>query len=227
MSKYGRVLVLCIIFFLMCNCSSMVYANENIDVQSTEKNDVGTETMQGTLEEVLTTEDMGKCPESIVSIYSSIVVEIIGAFLGFLSAIAFANRSNRKQTKELDSSLYNELKTIYNELKERLTDNDFGDFYRYQTPIWEINLASGALALVANSLVYNKYINIYSKIQYAQTLEMEYLNTKLYAKTDDSSSFAYRYIVTIDKARRREAENICEQIEKSILKEKKKCQEKK
>ena len=228
MNKYGRVLVLCVVFFLMCNGGCVVYAAENVAVQSADNSDVVVEERDDTLaEEISNSEDVKELPQSIADVVGTIGVEFVGAFLGFLFAIAFANRSNRKQTKELDRSLHNELEVIYNELNTRLKDEEFSDFYCYQTPIWEINLASGTLALVTNSLVFNKYIKVYSKIQYAQTLEKEYLHAKLFAKDDEPSSFAYRYILAIDKARRREAEGICEQINKSILKEMRKCREKK
>lgn len=154
----------------------------------------------------------------IKNILSSIFTEMLGAFLGFLSAIVLTNRSNRKQMKELDFSLQKELQVIHEELEGRLK-NEFEDYYRYQTPIWDINLESGTLALVSSSKVYNKYIQIYSKIQYAQELELEYIHTKLFKETNKTEDFAKRYIDTIDNARRREAKNIHDYIGENILEE--------
>ena len=150
--------------------------------------------------------------EDIKDISKSVLIEMVGAFLGFLSAIMLANRSNRKQMKELDVSLMNELRKIFNELEERFEDEDPEDYYRYQTPIWEINLESGALALVVNNKVYNKYIKIYSKIQYAQELEAEYVHAKLHENKYEEECFVYRYAETINKARKREAKDIYEYI---------------
>jgi len=154
--------------------------------------------------------------ESIKSIFGSIFIEMLGACLGFLSAIALTNRSNKKLMKELDASLLKELGKIQEELKERI-ENGFEEYYRYQTPMWDINLESGNLALVSNSQVYNKYIEIYSKIQYAQGLESEYVHTKLFKTTSKKDDFADKYIEIIDNARKREANTIYEYIENNIL----------
>lgn len=175
--------------------------------------------------EVFRTDSQTKI-DALINILSSILIEIIGAFLGFLSAIAFANRSNKHQMKELDSSLYGELKKIYDELKDRLASQELNDYYCYQTMIWDISLASGTLALVANSKIYKKYIQIYSMIQYAQELEAEYIHAKLIESVCGKESFVNSYIFTIGNARRREANNICEHIKKYILEDNVKCQEK-
>lgn len=156
----------------------------------------------------------------VINICSSVLVEMLGAFLGFLSAIVLTNRSNKKQMVELDTSLLSELNKIFNELEERLKDNISEDYFRYQTPIWEISLESGVLALVVNNKVYKKYIQIYSKIQYAQDLETEYVHAKVYEEVkerrDKKVCFVDRYIETLDTARKREAKEIYEYIKKML-----------
>lgn len=164
--------------------------------------------------------------DKLINIICSILIEIIGAFLGFLFAIAFANRSDKQRVKELDSSLYNELEKIYKELGERLKEQELEDYYCYQTTIWDISLASGTLALVTNSEIYQKYIQIYSMIQYAQNLESGYVHARLLADTYESGKFVKGYIHAIGNARKREAKNIYEHIEEYILREVDKCQEK-
>lgn len=224
-------ILLLIICFMLLDYRCIVYASGKNVEQTTENQDV----INISQDEIYTNENQKDAvSELITNLITSFGIEVIGAFLGFLSAIAFANRSNKSQRKELDAGLYRELEAIYNELTERIEDTDFWDFYRYQIPIWEINLASGSLALVANAKIYNKYIEVYSKIQYAQVLENEYLHTKLFADTSNSEDFACRYIDTINSARKREAEAIRENIEKNILstnkdkrKELKTCLEKK
>ena len=215
MSKSQIIKIILVACLLFLNCKIVVYAqevtvcNNNVDEECTQNN--------AFVNEVLN--ERGKRTKVLLDVCGTIAIEIVGAFLGFLSAIAFANRSSSKQKMELDASLHDELKAIYDELSQRIQDEDFGDFYRYQIPIWEINLESGALALVTNNEVYNKYIKIYSIIKYAQELELEYIRAKLFANREAENDFANRYIKTIDEARRREAKVICEQITKEILKE--------
>lgn len=163
---------------------------------------------------------------TLIEVLGSIFIEIIGAFLGFLFAIAFAHRSDKQRVKELDFCLYNELEKIYKELGDRLKEQETEDYYCYQTTIWDISLASGTLALVTNSEIYQKYIQIYSMIQYAQNLESGYVNAKLLEDKYESGKFTKGYIHTIGNARIREAKNIYEYIEKYILREVDKCQEK-
>lgn len=205
---------ICFIMGLMVIENQIVVKAEEPVVVTPVDNDIG---LQGPdIVNSRAVEERASKWESIKSILSSIFIEMLGACLGFLSAIALTNRSNKKLMKELDSSLLKELDEIQKELNERI-ENGFEDYYRYQTPIWDINLESGNLALVSNSKVYNKYIEIYSKIQYAQGLESEYVHTKLFKTTSEKDDFADKYIETIDNARQREAKKIREYIENNIL----------
>lgn len=207
---------ICFILGLMVIENQIVVKAEEPTVVTPVDNDIGLQ--EADIINSRAAEDRTSKRESIKSMLGSIFIEMLGACLGFLSAIALTNRSNKELMKELDSSLLNELGEIRKEQKERL-EKGFQDYYCYQTPIWDINLESGNLALVSSSKIYNKYIKIYSKIQYAQGLESEYVHTKLFKTTNgaDEDDFADNYIATIDSARKREANEILEYIENNIL----------
>ena len=140
-------------------------------------------------------------------------LEFLGAFLGILTALAVNRYIEGRQYKELNRSLYQELKKVLTDL----SDHDRKEFYRYLTPAWDIYLASGQLALLASGKIRKEYLEIYSKIQYAQELEQEYIHSKLIATNENSSltrdSFKEIYIQTINKARNREASEIMQLIE--------------
>lgn len=207
---YIWVLIVC---FVLLDCKETIYAKAAEVEQNIEKT---------IIKDIMEDEENNKNSKTlgrVIDTLRSITFEVIGAFLGFLSAIAFANRSNKAESKKLDTCLHNELEAIHNELRERIEGDDFKDFFRYQIPIWEINLASGSLALLTNAKVYDRYINIYSKIQYAQVLESEYIHTKISISNND---FSYRYLETIDQARKREAKAILESIQEILSVDKKK-----
>ena len=146
-------------------------------------------------------------------------IEFFGAFLGFLSAILLSAKVDKRKRTDLEKSLCKELETIKNELEERLKDNTSDEIYSYITTAWDINLASGSLSFITNNYIYRKYFDTYSKIQYAQQLEKEYIKGKLSQNSDNKNSFTYRYIQTMDVARKREAQLIFDMIKK-LLKEK-------
>ncbi len=152
-----------------------------------------------------------------------IVIEFIGAFLGIIAALWLNSFTNKKQYKELNSSLHNELLTLEQDLRKRFKENP--DYYRYLTPVWDINLASGNLSILANKHIDKKYIEIYTKIQYAQELEREYIHSKLLEKNDEDTSendkdtYLYSYITSINNARNREANKILDLIVKLKNKE--------
>lgn len=138
-------------------------------------------------------------------------LEFLGAFLGVLTALWLNAHANKKQYKELNESLYNELLTLEIDLDKRFKEKQ--DYYRYLIPIWDINLASGNLSVLANRHIDKKYIEIYSKIQYAQELEREYIHSKL-LKDHNNDDFLNAYIATVDTARIREAQEIKKMIVK-------------
>lgn len=133
-----------------------------------------------------------------------IAVEFLGAFLGVLTALGLNSHTTKKQYIALNNSLYNELLILESDLQEHLKQDQ--DFYRYLTPVWDINLAAGNLSILTNKHIDKKYIEIYSKIQYAQELEREYVHSKLLEKKDNE--FLSNYTNTINNARIREAREI-------------------
>lgn len=164
-------------------------------------------------------------PYAFQNIIIPLIVEFIGAFLGVLSALALDSHSSKKQYKEVNNSLYDELKDIEKELEERLQEDNYV-YYHYLTPIWDINLSAGNLSLLTNpntrkNHIDQKYIEIYKKIQYAEELEREYAHSKLLLcqntnKTIEHKStvddFATKYITIIDEARKREATEVYKMI---------------
>lgn len=141
-------------------------------------------------------------------------IEFIGAFLGVLSALALNSHSDKKTSKELEKALKKELQNINKELEKYSSEKEYV-YYKYDTTVWDINLAAGNLSLFINSKANKKYIDIYSKIQYAQGLENEYLRMKL-LKEEDLDDGIKKYKNTIYKARLRMANEIHKGIEKEV-----------
>lgn len=141
----------------------------------------------------------------------SLLVEFVGAFLGVLTALALNKYSENKSIANLEKELLDELSSIRKELEERINQEKDFIFYRYSTPIWDINLAAGNLSLFINRTEYKSYIKVYAKIQYAQSLENEYAN--IMQLSDDKSEESFdEYKSTIEFGRKREAQNILNMI---------------
>ena len=144
-------------------------------------------------------------------------IEFFGAFLGLISALWLSNHNLRKKRKELDLSLKEELKVIHDELGKR-KEQDVEDYYRYATPVWNINLRSGTF----NELEYTKYnqfISIYSKIEYAQEIEREWSHSKLIDadfQGEKRNTFRERYIEAMNKERKRMCSEIYNEISKLL-----------
>lgn len=140
-------------------------------------------------------------------VISQIAMEFLGAFLGVLAAITTDKQLEKKQYKEINHSLYEELQKVYSDRIE----NEKADFYQYSTPIWDIYMASGRLTLLATGNIEKEYIQIYSKIQYAQSLEQEYIHS-IIVSSSERNEFSKKYIDLINEAREREANNIIQMI---------------
>ena len=138
-----------------------------------------------------------------------IAVEFLGAFLGVLTALGLNLHKSKKQYKELNKSLLNELLTVKKDLEKRFSNNQ--EYYRYATPVWDINWAAGNLSILANRHIDKEYIHIYSKIQYAQELEREYIHSRLIENSNNT--FLDSYVYSIDSARKREGKEIKDLIE--------------
>lgn len=166
-------------------------------------------------------DNTNKANDILTDIIVPVALEFLGAFLGVLVALGSSAHGNKKQYKKLNESLYNELLMVEKDLKTRFSEKQ--DYYRYATPVWDINLAAGNLSILANRHVDKKYIEIYSKIQYAQELEREYIHSKL-QEEHGSGDFLKSYIATINGARVEEANEIMKMILEIKSKEVKKCQ---
>ena len=152
----------------------------------------------------------------LANVVLPVSLEFLGAFLGVLTALWLNFHLNKKQYKEINESLHKELLTLREDLNTQITKKH--EYYRYSIPVWEINLASGNLSVLVYKHIDKKYIEIYSKIQYAQELEREYIHSRL-LETNDKTDFLNAYINAIDSARIREAEEIKEMINKIENKE--------
>lgn len=136
-----------------------------------------------------------------------LIIEFIGAFLGFFFAIQLENRTKRQQIKSVYMELLNELKTIADDIRTAyvLTEDSNGSIiegnvdivFLYQTPKWDILLASGELSAILNDAKSSNIdlLSIYSDIFLAQNLEKEYLTAKRNQNMDDS--FFNEYIEKI------------------------------
>lgn len=143
-----------------------------------------------------------------------IIIEFFGAFLGVISAIWLSKKDERKKKRELDSALLCELRAIFTDLQDYLGNGNI-EFYRYDTTIWDINLASGAFNELDYS-TYAKYVVIYSKIKYAQEIEREWSHAVTISNPSEITS---KFIESANNERKRLANEIIESINDLINKE--------
>lgn len=134
-------------------------------------------------------------------------IEFIGAFLGFFFAIQLGNITKQQQLKNVNIELFSELRVIANDIKStyQLRENTNGEItgghvdivFLYQTPKWDILLSAGELATIVNKSKKTNidFLDIYSDIFHAQSLENEYLTAKRNANSNDS--FFETYITKI------------------------------
>ena len=141
----------------------------------------------------------------------SLLAEFVGAFLGVLTALGLNKYAEIKNISKLQTELYMELSKISDELEARLKEKEDYIFYQYSTPLWDINLAAGNLSLFISSKKYKPYIEIYARIQYAQSLENEYSSIRTLKNNMLEDSFKI-YKTTIENARKREAKEIYDMI---------------
>lgn len=129
-----------------------------------------------------------------------LLIEFVGAFLGFFSAIQINKLMKRKEFNDVKDGLLAELKSISTDLettygiainknKEYQIDKTKEIVNYYDTPIWDILLASGELASILNNSkrLNIDFLDLYSDIFKARTLENEFLVARRNnIKLDDS-----------------------------------------
>ena len=155
--------------------------------------------------------ETNKKNDSQINIYTDIilpvVMEAIGACLGILGAVYLSGCDIRKKRRVLDCNLQNELIEIKKELEKHINASGT-DYYRYATPIWDLIIKSGTLDSL-DYTKYERYINIYSKIQYAQEVEREWTHSML---LPDKTNFNKIYTEIMNNERL----NIAEEINQAI-----------
>lgn len=182
---------------------------------------MGSETETGITFQENDTESLEKI-DLVKDVLIPFILQTLGAFGGFMSALALNNRESRAQSKELDSSLLDELFSIRDELKERIESQEEYLMFQYLTPAWDSSLASGILSAPSSRSVYKKYIKIYSQIKYAQELEREYTQSQIAnsshisAKNSGDGNFLEKYINLTDAERKKCAHNIYCDINKLL-----------
>ena len=147
---------------------------------------------------------MNICEDVIIPL----LIEFFGAFLGILSAIGLSNSNKHQKHNELNQSLKSELIRIKEELIEHIHSGG-KDYYRYATPTWDIHMKSGTFNDIDYDK-YKKYIDVYSKIEYAQEVEREWTHSVLMA---DISKIGKAYIDTMNNERLKRAQEIIDAIE--------------
>ncbi len=203
--KHNKLVVLIIFVAILLNASLIGFAETETELSSelvcseNTKNDS-------------TEEDNKNLKKDLVL---SLLAEFVGAFLGVLTALGLNKYAEIKSVAKLKMEIYAELKKIFDELDNRLKQKNDYIFYQYSTPIWNIYLATGNLTLFISRKKYKPYIDVYAKIQYAQSLENEYANIRTLSNNETDSSFEI-YKKTIEDARKREAQEIYNMI--SVLK---------
>lgn len=217
--KIKKIVIFLLTLILVLCCSNPIFAFNSKSIEKTETTQI-VKVDSTKLQEEKNTD---KYTDLFTDVLIPLVLEFIGAFLGVLTAIWLNSHANKKQYKELNEALYNELLALYSDLSTHLIEEE--EYYRYLTPVWDINLASGNLSILTNKHIDKKYIKIYSKIQYAQELECEYIHSKL-LEDSTNGNFLCAYITTINNARIREAKEILSLIDELKNKEVKQCPEK-
>ena len=98
-------------------------------------------------------------------VLQSSIGAFVGAFVGFGFAIVLQRLVEKKHQKAIFKKVINaiddELKSIYNELKECNGTSD----YKIQTPSWDSSLYSAMFLDMIDSPKYNDYIGAYSLIK--------------------------------------------------------------
>lgn len=172
----------------------------------------------------------GSAPESMqdeghkkIDIISTIVIPVaiqsFGAFLGVLGALFLNGHTERTQQKEVEKSFHDEIVSIKDELRERLSRNEDYTLYRYLTPAWDSGVSSGVLASPINRKTYKKYVNVYSLIQFAQEIEREYTQCMVAQATSATATrdrFLEQYIEDIKKERKKLVNQILAKIEELL-----------
>ena len=119
--------------------------------------------------------------EKVVTEWEMISI-FLAAFLGFLSALAVEFivqwRSDRVMRKEMTTQLINELEGIKNDLVELKDDVDSA-YTRYQYEVWKTCVNSGYLFTVSGRGIYYRFIEAYSDIEFADTLEQAYFELRV------------------------------------------------
>lgn len=150
------------------------------------------------------------------------IIEFFGAFLGILTAVWLDKHIEKQKYKSLNQELFEELQQIKEELIKRYEKKDDFVYFRYLTPIWNIHMESGNLQLLTR-IINQDYIKVYTRIQYAQELESEYIHCKVNSsffnnsvnndKPECSDPFVQLYIDELNNNRSKEAKKIMDDIE--------------
>ena len=143
-----------------------------------------------------------------VNVLIPLLLEIAGAFLGVFGAIWLSKKETREKRRELVRSLNEELKSIQNELRLRLQQEERNDYYRYPTQIWSINARAGALQGLSLK-DYKIYIELYSQIEFAQEIEREWFRCSfLLDRQNNNEEIRRSYVEALNKERWKLADNI-------------------
>lgn len=213
--KRFHILSICILISILASYTFCFPAFATIN-QSNPESEIGNDNMRYNSDDK---DDVASAHSSSLNFFVDFLIplgiQILGVAGGLLGTIAIGKLTNKRQRRELDFSLRNEIKTIHDELELRLAQEEDYSWYQYSTPVWDINLASGSLSFLANHHIYKKYIGIYSNIQYAQELEKEYTHSKLLQDSyaiKHEGGFLNDYISDTDAARKECAKKICKMI---------------
>lgn len=144
--------------------------------------------------------------------YQEILINLIGAFFGFLFALiveyVFKLREDKTTYKKVRNGILEELATIKNELS---TIGGHPDYLRYSYIVWNMCINSGYLFSVSGKPIYDSFVDIYKEIVFANEIEKEFF----LLKTQNNVSIeAMKAIEALDKNRRENFNNILLKISK-------------
>ena len=143
----------------------------------------------------------------------------IGAFLGFgfalLVEFIMTRYSSKKTEKDVLEKIASELDALLADLKNYTT---LPTYFRYQCDVWEMSINSGHLLSISSNLKYDKFIEVYSKINFANALEKSYFDLKMLQaqSSNDKDNLIANTIKKFEEERIERKNQIVEDIQKIL-----------
>lgn len=149
--------------------------------------------------------------------WADIFTNFIGAFFGFLFAIVIEIGVSKKDDKETQTkvrdNIINELTLIGQQLKQIRHNHENPLYFRYQFTAWETCVNSGYLFSVSGKTIYNQFTEIYSQIIFADELEKQYFELYMKNASENRPILLKQTTEAMNTARLEKRDKILEEIQ--------------